>query len=70
MSPTYSEYLRLEELLKLQTGVKGGKRSISNDELHFILVHQNFELWFKLIINELRSTRDILASDYFEENKI
>ena len=70
MSPTYSEYLRLEELLKLQTGVKGGKRSISNDELHFILVHKNFELWFKLIINELRSTRDILASDYVEETKL
>ena len=70
MSPTYSEYLRLEELLKLQTGVKGGKRSISNDELHFILVHQNFELWFKLIIKELRSTRDILASDYVEETKL
>ena len=70
MSPTYSEYLRLEELLKLQTGVKGGNKSISNDELHFILVHQNFELWFKLIINELRSTRDILASDYVEETKL
>ena len=54
MSPTYSEYLRLEELLKLQTGVEGETREISNDELHFILVHQNFELWFKLIINELK----------------
>ena len=42
MSPTYSEYLRLEELLKLQTGIEGEKRKISNDELHFILVHQNF----------------------------
>jgi len=70
MSPTYSEYLRLEELLKLQTGVKDGKRQISNDELHFILVHQNFELWFKLIINELKSTRNILASDYVEETKL
>ncbi len=70
MSPTYSEYLRLEELLKLQTGVKGGKREISNDELHFILVHQNFELWFKLIINELKSTRNILSSDYVEETKL
>ena len=38
--------------------------------MHFILVHQNFELWFKLIINELRSTRDILASDYVEETKL
>jgi len=70
MSPTYSEYLRLEELLKLQTGVKGEKRDISNDELHFILVHQNFELWFKLIINELKCTRDILSSNYVEETKL
>ena len=70
MSPTYSEYLRLEELLKLQTGIKYDKRKISNDELHFILVHQNFELWFKLIINELKCTRDILSSAYVEETKL
>jgi tryptophan 2,3-dioxygenase len=70
MSPTYSEYLRLEELLKLQTGVKDDKKKISNDELHFILVHQNFELWFKLIINELKSTIDILSSTYVEETKL
>ena len=70
MSPTYSEYLRLEELLKLQTGVEGEKRGISNDELHFILVHQNFELWFKLVISELKCTRDILSSDYVEETKL
>ena len=70
MSPTYSEYLRLEELLNLQTGVEGETRKISNDELHFILVHQNFELWFKLVINELSCTRNILSSDYVEETKL
>ena len=70
MSPTYSEYLRLEELLKLQTGIDGDESKLSNDELHFILVHQNFELWFKLIISELRCTRDILDSDYVEEARI
>jgi len=70
MSPTYSEYLRLEELLKLQTGIDGNKKKLSNDELHFILVHQNFELWFKLIINELKCTRDILASNYVEETSL
>ena len=70
MSPTYSECLRLEELLKLQTGIDGNKKKLSNDELHFILVHQNFELWFKLIINELKCTRDILASNYVEETSL
>jgi tryptophan 2,3-dioxygenase len=70
MSPTYGEYLRIDELLSLQTGLKDDKRKISNDELHFILVHQNFELWFKLVINELKCTRDILASDYVEETSL
>ena len=70
MSPTYGEYLKIEELLKLQTGIDGDESKLSNDELHFILVHQNFELWFKLIISELRCTRDILDTDYVEETKI
>jgi len=70
MSPTYGEYLRIEELLSLQTGLKGDDRKISNDELHFILVHQNFELWFKLVINELKCTRDIISSDYVEETSL
>tara|TARA_B100001027_G_C16264439_1_gene331170 strand:- start:522 stop:1454 length:933 start_codon:yes stop_codon:yes gene_type:complete len=70
MPPTYSEYLRLEELLQLQTGVEGETREITNDELHFILVHQNFELWFKLVISELKCTRDILSSNYVEETKL
>ena len=70
MSPTYGEYLKIEELLKLQTGVDDDESKLSNDELHFILVHQNFELWFKLIISELRCTRDILDSDYVEEARI
>jgi tryptophan 2,3-dioxygenase len=70
MSPTYSEYLRLEELLKLQTGIEGETREISNDELHFILVHQNFELWFKLVINELKCARDILSSEVVKEENL
>ena len=60
----------MEELLKLQTGIDGDESKLSNDELHFIIVHQNFELWFKLIISELRCTRDILDTDYVEETKI
>ena len=70
MSRTYGEYLRLEELLKLQTGFMKDESKLSNDELHFILVHQNFELWFKLIINELKCTRDILAAEYVEESNL
>ncbi len=67
MAPTYGEYLRLEELLALQQGHDG---SPSSDELHFIIVHQNFELWFKLVISELRAARDILDRDYVAETRI
>ena len=43
---TYGTYLRLDELLALQ----GDDRGVSNDELHFIVVHQTFELWFKQVV--------------------
>lgn len=46
---TYWDYIRLDELLSLQH-----PRSQAHDELQFIMVHQTFELWFKLAINELR----------------
>ncbi len=56
----YGSYLALDELLSLQ-----GLRSSPEhpDELLFIVVHQASELWFKLILHELRGlvTR-------FEEN--
>ena len=45
---TYGDYLRLHELLELQ----GDERGISADEMHFIIVHQTFELWFKQVIRE------------------
>jgi len=54
---TYGDYLNIHDLLKLQ----GDERGISSDEMHFIIVHQTFELWFKQIIRELSETRDILV---------
>lgn len=46
---TYWDYIRLDDLLSLQH-----PRTDAHDELQFIMVHQTFELWFKLAINELR----------------
>ncbi|MFQ3343508.1 MAG: tryptophan 2,3-dioxygenase family protein [Candidatus Poseidoniales archaeon] len=60
---TYGDYLQLPALLKLQ----GEERGISNDEMHFIIVHQTFELWFKQIIAELTEVRDILNKDNVSE---
>ena len=67
---TYADYLRLNDLLNLQEGEKGNQRTISNDEFHFIIVHQSFELWFSLIIRELRETRDLLLQEVVPEESI
>ena len=56
---TYGDYLQLPALLELQ----GEDRGVSPDEMHFIIVHQTFELWFKQVIRELTEVRDILAQD-------
>jgi tryptophan 2,3-dioxygenase len=48
---TYGEYLKVPELLELQKCLSPG----SHDELQFIIVHQAYELWFKLVLFELDS---------------
>ena len=46
----YSTYLRINDLLKLQIPLTDD----APDELLFIVVHQSYELWFKVIIDELK----------------
>jgi tryptophan 2,3-dioxygenase len=60
---TYGNYLQLEGLLSLQ----GEERGISSDEMHFIIVHQTFELWFKQVIRELSEVRNILCQEQVPE---
>ena len=67
---TYGGYLRLEELLTLQDGPEGYNPAPCNDELHFIIVHQTFELWFKLILRELKEARSLMDQDAIEETTI
>ncbi len=45
----YATYLRIDELLDLQVPLSDG----ASDEMLFIVVHQVYELWFKLILHEL-----------------
>ena len=63
--PSYGDYLNLEELLSLQ-----GDENISADEMHFMVVHQTFELWFKQVIRELAESRDALSSEQVAEETI
>ena len=68
-TPTYWDYLSLERLLSLQDGLDDGTPP-SPDELHFIIVHQCFELWFKLVLSQLRLARDHLAAPRLEEARV
>lgn len=61
--PNYGEYLRLEDLLALQGGLERDERKLSNHEVLFIVVHQVYELWFKLAMRELTAARDIMRKE-------
>ncbi len=69
-SVTYWDYLNLDPLLSLQSGIEADDTQVSEDELHFIVVHQVFELWFKLMLRELRLARDKMAAPSVEEETI
>jgi tryptophan 2,3-dioxygenase len=47
---TYSSYLKVPELLKLQDPQSSPQH---HDELLFIIVHQTYELWFKELLHDL-----------------
>src|ERR1700694_4467186 len=55
---SYGSYLRLLELLQLQTGL-----SEEHDELLFIVAHQAYELWFKVVLHELSGARSRIEAD-------
>ncbi|SFF44389.1 tryptophan 2,3-dioxygenase [Fontimonas thermophila] len=58
---TYSSYLRIDELLGLQSPRSDGPE---HDEMLFIIIHQIYELWFKQILHELGAlTRSFDADD-------
>lgn len=67
---TYWDYLDLDKLLSAQGGLDKDESELMPDELHFIIVHQTLELWFKLILRELRLARDHLAAANVPEEHI
>ncbi len=55
---SYDSYLRIPQLLELQQGL-----TQAHDELLFIVVHQVYELWFKVLIDELEAVRGAIESE-------
>jgi tryptophan 2,3-dioxygenase len=56
----YEKYIRTEELLALQKSADG---LTCHDEMQFQIVHQQSELWMKLVEHELRFFVRLLAED-------
>ena len=53
----YKTYLKLEQLLSAQSPLSSPQH---HDELLFIVQHQTSELWFKLVLHELRGAIEAL----------
>jgi tryptophan 2,3-dioxygenase len=60
---TYSSYLKLQQLLALQ---QPRSHPPEHDEMLFIVIHQTYELWFRLMLHELEKVkRDFSAGDLY-----
>ncbi len=56
---TYSSYLQVDELLKLQKPLSEGPE---HDEMLFIIIHQTYELWFKQLLHEFQEAATAMES--------
>src|SRR6266496_3163008 len=56
----YKGYLKLDDLLHLQQPLA---QPPSHDPTLFIVVHQVFELWFRLVLHEIDKIFELLDSD-------
>src|SRR5262249_23982907 len=62
----YKGYLKLDDLLQLQQPLANPP---SHDEMLFIVVHQVFELWFRLVIHEIDKVFELLDQYDVIENE-
>ncbi len=66
----YGDYLQLNKLLSAQDPLSAKTENESHDETLFIIVHQVYELWFKQILHEFRSVRDLFVASNIEERAL
>lgn len=67
-SMTYTQYLQLDQVLSAQRTLSSPPH---HDELLFIIIHQTTELWFKLVVHELKEAiARVQADDLDTASKI
>jgi tryptophan 2,3-dioxygenase len=64
----YSDYLHLDTLLSLQHPESNKLGSPAHDEMLFIVTHQAYELWFRQVLHEIGSVRQIMQSPSVNDN--
>lgn len=64
MPLSYNQYLRVPELIELQTCLSSPAH---HDELLFITIHQAYELWFKQILHEIDAAIILINQDLVYE---
>lgn len=55
----YSDYLQLDRILNAQDLLSAKNGQEEHDEMLFIIMHQTYELWFKVILKDLDSILSI-----------
>ena len=62
---TYKSYLGLEKLLQTQNPL-----SAAHDETMFIVLHQTYELWFKLMLFELDRVQKVFGAKTVQDSSL
>lgn len=62
---SYESYLKIPELTELQVPLA---QPHAHDEMQFIVVHQTYELWFKLLTHEMQAMMVLLSKGQLSQS--
>lgn len=66
----YGDYLQLSKILNAQAPESEKYGKAAHDETLFIVIHQAYELWFKQILHELASIRELMQAEYLPSTSL
>jgi tryptophan 2,3-dioxygenase len=64
----YHDYLQLDKILNAQSPQSAKEQLPAHDEMLFIVTHQTYELWFKLLHVEVDSVLEIMEKPSLNDN--